>query len=902
MSNRVARMKEGMGRDLAPGFVARVAAGVRFALTGTAPEGWFGPGQPMMPQAQDQAKGRRFDYPVGVNLQVEPRENEPVSFRQLRALADSYDLIRLVIETRKDQLAKLGWAIQAKDPKARKADDPRIAAVTTLLEKPDREHPWGTWLRALVEDMLVCDNATLYPHPDNAGRLYALELVDGDGIKRVVDESGRTPASPQPAYQQILHGVPAVDYARGELIYAPRNLRTNRLYGFSPVEQVVMTANIAIRRQLHKLEYYTAGTVPDAIGGLPATWNADQIRQFQDYWDGLLNDTGTRRKVRWASESIAKAFVQTKAEALKDEYDEWLARIICYAFSVSNQWAVKQMNRATADTAQEMALQEGLAPLQAWIKEVMDRAIAECMGFADLEFAWAEEEDVDPASQANTCDIKVRAGQMTLDEWRALDGLDPLPNGLGAVPLIYTATGAMTLESVIHPPPPAPVPPALLGHNGGSPLEQGDGPPKDDLAKAAPRLDRNRAVVRLGRAAVDSQWTRFLATAGRHAADSVGGRWSPPMAKAAGDGGEDAAAAGAAGSAAGDDEAAAARAAQIAAAAVDQAAWEQAVDQTTPILADVAAAGAAHAAQALPLSPADTADLTSVANPRAVAWAEAHGAELVGELTDTSRDALRALVVKAETEGWSVDSLKRAIMDSHTFSADRAALIAQHELLSADSNGNLIAWRAARDEYGLALGKRWIESTLENHCAACNTNAAEGAIGLDDDFASGHQCSPAHPRCTCATVAEVGYTAMAKAFDPSQARDSRGRWRAGGGGGGYDPHVEAARGRSAMEHVIGHRADVPDAMKVPGRGAVSFVWGHPGDPAAQFKGGYGIGKVVAKHGEKAARAIPETLAFGKQAGTPERLTVDHQGFRAVLTRGGNGPSGYWVLTGYEPKP
>src|SRR6185437_2890319 len=70
-------------------------------VTGT-PSDWFGPQNPMAPIAPKEVAGRVFDFPSGYNLNVKPRAYEPITFGQLRAFADSYDLLRLVIETRKD--------------------------------------------------------------------------------------------------------------------------------------------------------------------------------------------------------------------------------------------------------------------------------------------------------------------------------------------------------------------------------------------------------------------------------------------------------------------------------------------------------------------------------------------------------------------------------------------------------------------------------------------------------------------------------------------------------------------------------------------------------------------------------------------------------------------------------
>jgi hypothetical protein len=45
--------------------------------------------------------------------------------------------------------------------------------------------------------------------------------------------------------------------------------------------------------------------------------------------------------------------------------------VICFAFSLPPTAFTKQVNRATAETAQEAALEEGLAPLMFWVSPLM---------------------------------------------------------------------------------------------------------------------------------------------------------------------------------------------------------------------------------------------------------------------------------------------------------------------------------------------------------------------------------------------------------------------------------------------------------------------------------------------------------------------------------------------------
>jgi hypothetical protein len=63
---------------------------------------------------------------------------------------------------------------------------------------------------------------------------------------------------------------------------------------------------------------------------------------------------------------------QTKEPEQKNDFDEWLARIICFAFSVPPQWAVKVMNRATADNQSAQSEEEGLEPTKEWVKDLID--------------------------------------------------------------------------------------------------------------------------------------------------------------------------------------------------------------------------------------------------------------------------------------------------------------------------------------------------------------------------------------------------------------------------------------------------------------------------------------------------------------------------------------------------
>jgi len=177
-----------------------------------------------------------------------------------------------------------------------------------------------------------------------------------------------------------------------------------------------------------------AGSTPDAFATLPKEWTADQIRSFQDYFDALMSgNLAPRRQTKFMPADFK--LIEARQPPLKDQYDEWLARIICYAFSVPVSPFVSQVNRATSETLRQQAAQEGLVPLKAWVKNALDHVNQNCMNEPGLEFVWVGDDAIDPLEQAQTLQILVGAGIKTREEARADLGLAPA-GGKGPAPAL----------------------------------------------------------------------------------------------------------------------------------------------------------------------------------------------------------------------------------------------------------------------------------------------------------------------------------------------------------------------------------------------------------------------------------------------------------------------------------
>jgi hypothetical protein len=435
---------------------------------------WFGPRSPMHPVAPPQVAGRTWDFIPGFNLATQPRAYAPVTFQALRMLAEAFDPVRLIIERRKDQMARQAWTIRLRHEGGKRPTSAQLSPqarglikdTTQFFKHPTENLNFRSWMRMLVEDVLVLDAPALYCERDPSGNLLGLTPTDGSTVKIAIDDKGRIPRpfrwDGQPfmwngatvntsnyaelgfkivdgllypvAYQQVLKGLPAVNLTTWDLIYRPMNLRTHGVYGNSCVEQIITTISIAMRRSLAQLEYFREGNQPDAIYGLPETWSPDNVQRFQDYFDSIYSgNAANRRKMRFIPSGTGSRYTALKEPPLKNEFDEYLIRIACFCFSYPPAAFVSLSNRSIAEQHEKQAEEEGVEPLKAWFLDLANDIIER--EFSDeIEFAWTEEQEVDPVKQKEVLTGYAESGVLTLNQVREKIGeepdLDPAANKL----------------------------------------------------------------------------------------------------------------------------------------------------------------------------------------------------------------------------------------------------------------------------------------------------------------------------------------------------------------------------------------------------------------------------------------------------------------------------------------
>lgn len=130
-------------------------------------------------------------------------------------------------------------------------------------------------------------------------------------------------------------------------------------------------------------------------------------------------------------------------------------------------------------------------------------------------------------------------------------------------------------------------------------------------------------------------------------------------------------------------------------------------------------------------------------NEWAAEYAKTRSGTLIGDITQTTLDRIRAAEEQAFKDGLDPSQLGDLI-DEIIDDPARAELIARTEVADAQSESAL---ETAKDS-GVVSRKVWLLSD-DDPCLECQANADVGEIDIDDDFPSGDAAPTVHPRCQC---------------------------------------------------------------------------------------------------------------------------------------------------------
>lgn len=465
------------------GVIDRVMKSLRFGTTPAAIEtsmalqqmdqsANMGPGRPLSPNQGYSQRPRGFDYPVGVNLATRSRQAYGrTSFETLRAMIGAYDVARMCINHKIDEIRSMGLLFQAADGVTGDVRD-ALDAARAVLAFPDREHPFDEWLSLWLENQLSFDAGALYRRRDLDGNLIGLEVLDGSTIAPYVDEHGRRPSSPAPAYFQLIKGQVWSWYTSEEIIYTRFRPQADSPYGLAPLESILLTANTDIRFQWHLLQMFTDGSVPNGFIEVPPDMSSpDQVAEWQDYWDAVV--LGDQAKLhQMVAVPAGTKMTQTRPKGFDAAFPDYLIKRVAAAYGVVPQdlGLLNDVNRSTGETQVDVQFRVNTLPWVRFVESHLNRYIQHDLGLPVKVSLDTGRDKEDRLTEAQAWKVYVETGAASMDEMRQellglpIDNERPVPRGI-----ITARTGFVPLTSI-------------LGISG--PVDGETGAPSDDVPLA----------------------------------------------------------------------------------------------------------------------------------------------------------------------------------------------------------------------------------------------------------------------------------------------------------------------------------------------------------------------------------------------------------------------------------
>lgn len=460
----------------------------------------FGPLNPLNPAAIDPARPdtgrpepRLTEYEVAFNL---PGVAERlISWKVLRGAADNVDMMRRCIEIRKARITGMKWSwnvrpeVVEREFRASGQTKGHDDIAADLRDQWSTEinrltafwqHPWKsqgldfkTWLRGVMEDRLVLDAVCIYPQTTYGGDLLGLEIIDGATIKPLLNYRGARPLPPFPAYQQILWGFPRGEYQAttvtdddgntvtpntylsDQLIYERENYRSWTPYGYSPVEQALISARLYVRRQGWMLSEYDDGVMPIAMMESPETvsWTPKERREYEQALnDDLTGQTAARHRLKLMFPGTTVKYLPDVAERYKPEYDLFLIKLMSSHFGVPATELGFSEHHGLGGTGMHQSMKESqddsaTQPDIAFGEDLVNSTSAKLLRApAELVFGF-NDPDGDTEKDADTmADARLKRGAITLNDDRTRMGKPRYSFPEADMPYVLGTAGPVFLE------------------------------------------------------------------------------------------------------------------------------------------------------------------------------------------------------------------------------------------------------------------------------------------------------------------------------------------------------------------------------------------------------------------------------------------------------------------------
>lgn len=304
-----------------------------------------------------------------------------------------------------------------------------------------------------VRDTLVMDSApieTEYKRNRGLG-MDGFYAVDGSTIRLCADDGYR--GDDEIFALQVVQGNVRTAYTFNDLIYVPRNGRTDVThggYGMSETELLVTTVTGFLNAMSYNQKYFDSNAIPKGMLHLAGEYSQDDLSSFRRYWNGMVRGINNA----WTLPVMVSKNGESKATFEKFGVDvndvmfaKWmtfLTSIICAVYGISPAEINFEsfgtgLNRISGGNTESKLINSkdnGLRPLLAHFEDLFTDYIVSDFG-DKYEFRWTglDEKTAEQRwKEESTC--------RTVNEARMARGHMPIEGKWGNAPLNPTVLQA----------------------------------------------------------------------------------------------------------------------------------------------------------------------------------------------------------------------------------------------------------------------------------------------------------------------------------------------------------------------------------------------------------------------------------------------------------------------------
>jgi len=402
-------------------------------------------------------------------------------FDAMRAMVDQTPILNAVIFTRIRQIQRFcrpqdngrgpGFEIRLRDREAEISAENRqsIQLLQGFMtncgweNKPRqrmrlRRDDMASFMAKLTRDTLTMDSMAIETEykRDKALGLDGMYAVDGATI-RLCTEDGYQ-GDDEIFALQVVQGRARAAYTYDDLIYVPRNPRTDVLtggYGLSETELLIRVVTGFLNAMTYNLKYFDSNAIPKGLLHLSGNYTEKDLSSFKRYWNAMVkgvNNAWTLPVMVSKDQESRAAFEKFGADVDEMMFAKWmtfLTSIICAIYGIApSEINFDSFTGGTTsalsgnDTAEKLAdsKDKGLRPLLSYFENIFSDFIIQ--DFSDnYVFRWAglDEEDEDKRHE-------IRKLVLSVNEMRAQEGYDKAEASWGEAPLNPSLIGAWQAE------------------------------------------------------------------------------------------------------------------------------------------------------------------------------------------------------------------------------------------------------------------------------------------------------------------------------------------------------------------------------------------------------------------------------------------------------------------------